>query len=279
VLPTDRGRAAAAVFTDAIGQHFATAPGARIVSLVPSITETLIDLGLRAQLVGRTGFCIHPRDVVRDIPKVGGTKDVRLDAIRALQPTHAIVNIDENEAPTVDALRAFVPHVVVTHPNAPADNLALYRLLGGIFGRPGAAQALGARLLSQLEALAAGSWPRETVLYLIWKDPWMSVAADTYIAGALATVGWRVPHGAGGAAGAARYPQVNDLDDEAARVDRVLLSTEPFRFRERHARELRERLAGKPVQLIDGEWTSWYGSRAITGLERLAQFRRDSLRR
>ena len=266
-------------FADALGQRFAPARNARIVSLVPSITETLVDLGLREQVVGRTGFCIHPREVVREIAKVGGTKDVKLDAVRALQPTHVIVNIDENEAPAVEQLRRFVPHVIVTHPNAPADNLALYRLLGGVFGRADAAEALCARLQAQLDALGASPWPRETVLYLIWKDPWMTVAADTYIAGTLAAVGWHVPRGAGGPAGAARYPRVNDLDAEAARVDRVLLSTEPFSFREKHAQELRQRLAGKPVDLVDGEWTSWYGSRAIAGLEQLAQFRRSCLQR
>src|SRR5512137_2302946 len=97
-------------FTDAVGQRFAPAARARIASLVPSITETLIDLGLRDRVVGRTGFCIHPRERVRDIPKVGGTKDVRLGVVRALRPTHVIVNIDENEAPTVEKLRAFVPN-------------------------------------------------------------------------------------------------------------------------------------------------------------------------
>jgi ABC-type Fe3+-hydroxamate transport system substrate-binding protein len=265
-------------FADALGQRFAPAENARIVSLVPSITETLVDLGLREQVVGRTGFCIHPREVVRDIAKVGGTKDVKLDAVRALQPTHVIVNIDENEAPAVEQLRRFVPHVIVTHPNAPADNLALYRLLGGVFGRADAAESLCARLQAQLDALGASPWPPETVLYLIWKDPWMTVAADTYIAGTLATVGWRVAHGAGGHAGAARYPQLANLKAEVVRVDRVLLSTEPFSFRELHTQQLRERFPGKPVDLIDGEWTSWYGSRAVAGLRQLAQFRRARLR-
>src|SRR5918911_5235744 len=99
--------------TDAIGnRHAAIAPSdmPRIVSLVPSITELLCDLGLARWLVGRTGFCIHPADVVRAIPKVGGTKDVNLKKIRALAPTHVIVNIDENEKPVADALSEFVPH-------------------------------------------------------------------------------------------------------------------------------------------------------------------------
>jgi hypothetical protein len=122
-------------------------------------------------------------------------------------------------------------------------------------------------------------WPPETALYLIWKDPWMTVASDTYIAATLATVGWQVPHTGGGRAGAARYPRLDDLAAEAMRADRLLLATEPYRFRESHAQELRRRLGGKAVDLIDGEWTSWYGSRAIAGLAKLAQFRRRCLSR
>ncbi|MFN3565170.1 MAG: helical backbone metal receptor [Burkholderiaceae bacterium] len=266
-------------WTDAIGQaHARAAPDARIVSLVPSITELLFDLDLPARVVGRTGFCIHPRDRVADVPKVGGTKDVRLDALRRLAPTHAIVNIDENEAPTVDAIRAFVPHVIVTHPNAPEDNLALYRLLGGVFDREAQARALCARLQAELDACAARDWPGETVLYLIWKKPWMTVAADTYIARTLARVGWHVATPAGGERGAARYPVIDDLDAEVARADRVLLSTEPFMFRDRHVADLRARYRRKPVDLIDGEMTSWYGSRAIRGLAYLREFRAARLR-
>lgn len=261
--------------TDVLGQRFARAESARIVSLVPSITETLIDLGLREHLVGRTGFCIHPRAVMRDIPKVGGTKDVRLDAVRALRPTHVIVNIDENELPAVERLRAFVPHVLVTHPNAPADNLALFRLLGGVFGCEAAAEDRCARLQARLDAISAARWPEEKVLYLIWKEPWMTVAADTYIARTLALVGWKVAHGPGGERGAARYPHIDDLDSAAGKVDRLLLSSEPFRFNAAHADTLRARFAALPVDLIDGEWTSWYGSRAIEGLSHLVRFRRE----
>jgi ABC-type Fe3+-hydroxamate transport system substrate-binding protein len=261
------------MFVDAIGEkHAPAAPDFRIVSLVPSLTELLFDLGLGAHVVGRTGFCVHPRDAVRAVPKVGGTKDARLERVRDLRPTHAIVNIDENALPTVEALRAFVPHVIVTHPQAPADNLALYRLFGGVFGREREAERLCADLQRELDACRALDWPRETVLYLIWKDPWMTIAADTYIASTLAMVGWDVPHGPGGERGAARYPVV-ELEAEATRVARVLLSTEPYRFRDRHAAELRTRFPPRPVDLIDGEMTSWYGSRAIRGLAWLREFR------
>jgi len=229
-------------------------------------------------VVGRTGFCIHPRDLVRDIPKVGGTKDVNLTHVRAFAPTHVIVNIDENELPTVDALRTFVPHIVVTHPQAPQDNLVLYRLMGSLFGRENAADRLCARLQSELDACRATDWPRERVLYLIWRDPWMTIAADTYIARTLALVGWAVPHGPGGERGATRYPVLADLDAEVARVDRVLLSSEPFMFRERHADDLRARFPCKPIELIDGEMTSWYGSRAVAALKYLREQRAQAPR-
>ena len=254
------------VLIDALGTpHPPAGAGARIVSLVPSITELLFELGLGPQVVGRTSFCVHPRDAVRGVPAVGGTKDVRLDAVRALAPTHVIVNIDENLAETAEALLAFVPHVVVTHPNAPEDNLTLFRLMGGVFDRAGRAEVLAAGLQRELDACAAIEWPRERVLYLIWQDPWMTVASDTYIARTLARVGWEAAHGPGGTRGAARYPVLADLD------------AEPYRFRERHAREVRARWPGVPVELIDGEMTSWYGPRAIAGLAYLRERRRSSI--
>lgn len=260
------------VLRDSAGVLHRPAPDARIVSLVPSITELLFDLGLGARVVGRTGFCVHPAPAVRGVPKVGGTKDVRLDALRALAPTHVIVNVDENEAATVDAMRSFVPHIVVTHPNAPGDNIALFALMGALFGAEARAASLSAALREELDRCGATRWPREYVLYLIWKDPWMTVAADTYIARTLACVGWEVTIPPGGWAGAARYPRIADVAGAAAGVDRVLLSTEPYPFTERHADDLR-RAVGTPVGLIDAEMTSWYGSRAIRGLRYLRDAR------
>ena len=191
---------------------------------MPSITELLFSLGLGAQVVGRTGFCIHPRDAVRDVPKVGGTKDVKLDALRALNPTHVIVNIDENDHFTFEKIQEFTPHVIVTHPNAPEDNLALYQLLGEIFNAHARAEQLTAELQCELDACRATAWPDERVLYLIWKDPWMAVASDTYIARTLARVDWRVTIPPGGWSGAARYPVIPDITTAAQTVDRVLLS-------------------------------------------------------
>ncbi len=254
--------------TDALGQVHQPAPGARIVSLVPSITELLCDLGLAPQLIGRTGFCIHPKDVVAVIPKVGGTKDVNLDKVRALAPTHVVVNLDENTRPVYDALVTFVPHVIVTHPVTPQDNLALARLLGGIFSVQAAADAWCTAFDEALAVLRnRPASPSRTVLYCIWQDPWMSISADTYIAAMLAELGWRVPQ-----LGAERYPRFTWSDSLVDRLDAVLLSTEPYRFTQAHVDAL-EKQIGIPVLLVDGEMLSWYGSRALAGVKYLETLR------
>lgn len=237
----------------------------RIVSLVPSITELLCDLGLAARIVGRTGFCIHPREVVRRIPKVGGTKSVNLEKVRALQPTHVIVNVDENEKPTADAIAQFVPHLVVTHPLAPLDNLALYRQMGEVFAVQERAEALCAEFRRAYDRAAGAAYPQKNVLYLIWKKPWMTVSRDTYISRTLAFFGMNtLPVQA-----RIRYPTLEAI--ALAEVDLVLLPTEPYPFRLRDVSSIAA-LTGKPVRLIDGEMTSWYGSRAIRGLAYLADF-------
>jgi ABC-type Fe3+-hydroxamate transport system substrate-binding protein len=240
----------------------------RIVSLVPSITELVCELGLADQLIGRTGFCIHPNDKLAKIPKVGGTKTVNLKKIRELAPTHVIVNVDENRKETADALAEFVPNVIVTHPLAPLDNLKLYRQIGNAFGKRREAEELCARFGSVFEAISEKSFQRRKVLYLIWKDPWMSVSRDTYVSRTLALFGLRtVP-----ARTQKRYPELATLEVKGAEL--ILLSTEPYRFREKHRAELQCAM-GKPVFLIDGEMTSWYGPRAIAGLRYLADFSRS----
>lgn len=257
---------------DAYGQrHQRASDGARVVSLVPSITELLFDLDLGAQVVGRTGFCIHPRLAVRGVPKLGGTKDVDVEALLALTPSHVIVNIDENTRETFEFLRERVPHVVVTHPNTAQDNLALYQLLGAIFGREAQAAALVARFnaaYAQLHTGLAGRAPRR-VLYLIWREPWMTVSPATYIANMLALLGWHTLPGDT----PVRYPTLSPNALRDLNADLCLLSSEPYPFRDKHIAELHGLLgAHTPVHLIDGEMVSWYGSRAIAGLSYLASY-------
>ena len=130
---------------DAIGQEHQPAFGnIRIVSLVPSLTELLFDLDLAENLVGRTSFCIHPKQT-QSIPRIGGTKHIKLHKIAALRPTHILVNVDENRKEDFASIREFCPNIIVTHPEHPLDNLILFSLIGFIFGRLQKAQELSRR--------------------------------------------------------------------------------------------------------------------------------------
>jgi Periplasmic binding protein len=248
----------------------------RIASLVPSITELLFALGLGPRVVARTGFCVHPRAGVAAVPKVGGTKDVNLARLRELAPTHAIVNIDENRAETAHALRGFVPNVIVTHPCGPHDVDGLTAHLAELFAaEPGvaaSAAALRAELQRELAATQAGD--ETTVLYLIWREPWMTVARDTYISRLLACVGWRTwPALAGGEHGAARYPALRGDEPGLASVREVLLSSEPYAFTAAHVGQAQALCPQARVRLVDGERLSWYGPRTASGLRYLRYLR------
>lgn len=252
----------------------------RIASLVPSLTELLLALGLREHIVARTGFCIHPADAVREIAKVGGTKDVNLAKLRRLAPTHVLVNVDENRLATVDALRAWPaaerPQIIVTHPCDPQDNLALVdRLLevfGAIAGVAEHAAALRDALAHELALTRPADHTGQNVLYLIWRDPWMTVARDTYISRMLARVNWHtLPAVAGGAAGAARYPTLRGDEPWLASVQQLLLSSEPYAFSDAHLSEAQALCPRARVRLVDGELISWYGPRAVAGLRYLRE--------
>jgi len=264
---------------DAIGQRharFAHPDALRIACLVPSITETLFALGLGDRVVARTGFCVHPQPAVRDVPKVGGTKDVNVGKLIETEPTHVIVNIDENRKETVDHLRRVIPHVIVTHPMLPEDNVTLFRLLGHIFSADEAALRLARDLadaLTRARAVAA-SRPAQTALYAIWKNPWMTVSRDTYVSAMLATVGWKtLPLQA-----SKRYPEVPRDDSVWQDAERIFLSSEPYLFGDEHVAELKnDAQLAQPVELIDGEMVSWYGVRSIAGLNYLADLRENRL--
>lgn len=261
--------------TDAIGMRHSpvTAP-VRIVSLVPSITELLFALGLGEQVVGRTHYCIHPVSAVVALPSVGGSKKIKHSRLRALQPTHVILNIDENPLLLADQLADYVPHLIVTHPLAPEDNVLLYRLIGGIFNRVTEAETLALEFERALADLQRETWPKRRVLYLIWRQPWMGVSRDTYIARMLELVGWEtLPMES-----ESRYPEL-ELDRALLdAADLILFSSEPYRFQfadlQTFTRDYDCPL--EKLRLIDGEMTSWYGNRAIEGLAYLAQFAREA---
>jgi ABC-type Fe3+-hydroxamate transport system substrate-binding protein len=259
---------------DAIGvRHTPIETPARIVSLVPSITELLFALRLEEQIVGRTHYCIHPQPAVTTTPSVGGTKKLKYARLRALQPTHVILNIDENPRELADRLIADGFQVIVTHPLAPEDNPPLYRLLGGIFHRKVEAERLAAEFERTLATLRREDWPMKKVLYLIWRKPWMGISRDTYIARMLELVGWETLP----AQSATRYPVLEPDRALLDAADLILFSSEPYRFEmadlERFAHEYDCSL--EKLRLIDGEMTSWYGNRAIAGLTYLGRFAKE----
>lgn len=252
----------------------------RIACLVPSITELLFALNLGDQVVARTGYCIHPAERVSRIPKVGGTKTVNLKKLRQIAPTHVIVNMEENTKACVDELRAFVPHVIITHPVQFLDNIQLYQLLGAIFDRTALADNLVSDLTSSIKVVSHPNHLVDiSVLYLIWQDPWMTISPNTYIADVLAHAGLKSidTNDLQVDGSAVRYPSLDQSQLLSSPVDAILLSTEPFSFTQEHANHLEAQMAqaGRyvPCLLVDGELTSWYGSRALRSLPYLADLR------
>jgi ABC-type Fe3+-hydroxamate transport system substrate-binding protein len=265
-------------FTDDLGTRHEVSKNSRILSLVPSITELFFDLGLSDQLVGRTQYCIHPADEIERIPSVGGTKKINMAKVKTAAPTHAILNVDENPKSMADDLSELGIQVIVTHPMRPQDNINLFTLIGGIFNRPEQAQALTDKFSSELGHLEQSDerLPKK-VLYLIWKDPWMAVSAETYVANTLQLLNWQIstPGMLDGQTGdAARYPKIEITNENLNDVDLILFSSEPYSFDQTHISEFQTAFPDhvQKAHIIDGEMTSWYGSRAITGLSYLRTF-------
>ncbi len=210
------------------------------------------------------------------MPRVGGTKDVNLGKLQRLVPTDVLVNVDENRRETVEAIRAWPspPEIVVTHPLAPEDNLALVdRMLGAFGAGSGVAERaalLQAELRRELALTCAEGRPIRRVLCLIWHEPWMTVARDTYLSRMLARIGWLTwPEIDGGEAGAARYPRLQGDEPWLTEIDEVLLSSEPYRFEASYISQARALCPNANVRWVDGELLSWYGPRAVPGLRYL----------
>jgi ABC-type Fe3+-hydroxamate transport system substrate-binding protein len=248
------------------GTVFEPDSNARIVSLVPSLTELVFDLGLGTHLVGRTHYCVHPADKLTAVPSLGGTKKIKMDRLAEVGATHVLVNVDENPKELAAEIAATGVQVVVTHPSGPEDNPALYRLIGQLFGAEAAAEDMCRWFEDTLANLKAATLNAHTkrVLYLIWKDPWMTISQDTYIANTLGLINWQTV----GSDPDNRYPEV-DMAYVLPQTDLVLFSSEPYAFTESDLAEFSSTFPHTPAQLINGEMTSWYGSRAIEGLRYL----------
>lgn len=241
----------------------------RIVSLIPSTTELLCDLGLADALAGITVYCREPAAVTRAKTRVGGEKDPDLDAIRALAPDLVIANIEENVAVHVETLRAWDIPVWVTYPRTVEGALAMIEDLGGVTGAHEAAARMLADLRRRLADVRTALRGRRAVpvFYAIWRAPYMTVGPETYVHDVLRTCGATNVF----ADAAARYPAIA-LDEVAARRPEViLLPDEPFRFRAVHRRDFAPfpevpAVRDGRIELVDGKPFTWHGRRLAEAL-------------
>jgi ABC-type Fe3+-hydroxamate transport system substrate-binding protein len=250
----------------------APARPARIVSLIPSITELLFALGLDDRIVGATVFCTEPRDRVARIAKVGREKDPDLSRIRALAPDLVVANMEENRRDIVEALRGAGVAVWVTFPRTVVEGIGLIRELGTLTGTEAAAAAIAAPIEAAHRAVLArvAALPRARVFCPIWRGPYMTVNRDTYVHDMLRTCGGDNVF----AASETRYPTVTLDDVRDAAPDVILLPDEPYRFRAAHRADFAP-LSDVPavragrMRLVDGKLLSWYGPRIGEAFERL----------
>jgi ABC-type Fe3+-hydroxamate transport system substrate-binding protein len=240
-------------------------PFQRIISLVPSLTELLIDLGLKEQLIGRTRFCVHPEEEIEDVPIIGGTKNPRVDDIISMKPDIVIANKEENRKEDIEALRSHVP-IELTDIASIEDALITMHDFGKLFDVSEEAHQLINQITEAYEE-RPDEFPLQTA-YLIWRDPYMSVGNDTYIHDILQK--WNLTNAFGNQK---RYPEVSPLELRQTNLDLILLSSEPYPFKEKHIEEIKELNPSARVMLVDGEWFSWYGSRMLPSFKQLNLWR------
>ncbi|HUY19741.1 MAG TPA: helical backbone metal receptor [Candidatus Binataceae bacterium] len=250
------------------------APPARVVSLVPSWTETLFALGVGPRVAGVTRFCVAPASEVAPLAKVGGTKNPDLGAIMRLSPDLVIANAEENRREDIDRLREHGIPVFVTYPRTVPGVVESVLRLGSVLGAEHAAAALTREIVMAVSEIEAGLgvWMklRLRVFCPVWKNPWMTFNADTYAHDVLRMLGFRNIFAAAGE----RYPRVTLQQALEERPDVVLLPDEPYVFTDDDLREMKEALPaalGRRVLLINGRDLHWYGAHMVRGLRALNQ--------
>lgn len=249
------------------------APPRRIVSLVPSVTESLFALGLGGRVVGVTDFCVYPEEAVARLPKVGGTKNPSIETVVGLEPELVIANHEENTRRAVEALRRAGLRVWVTYPRTTRQGAALLRELAGLGAPPDALDDVVAPVeaaVSAAERGAAGGHKKTRYFCPIWRGPWMTIGRDTYAHDLLALCGGDNPFAD---RAERRYPRVRLEEVEAAQPEVILLPDEPYAFGLEDAEQLAAldvpaAQSGR-IHLIDGSLVSWYGPRIRRALAEL----------
>lgn len=259
-------------FTDQMGREvIINYPPKRIVSIVPSQTELLFDLGLDEEVIGITKFCIHPIEKFATRTKVGGTKKLRFDQIRALNPDLIIGNKEENNQTEVELLMKEFPVWMSDIHNLEEAILAISQI-GEIVNREPEAGYLNHLInagFTDLQTLAVSKGINQQVSYLIWKDPYMAAGRDTFIDDILKKIGLN------NAIKQARYPEIELSQLKTENCELVFLSSEPYPFKQKHIDEIQLLIPNAKVMLIDGEMFSWYGSRLVKAINYLFHLQDD----
>lgn len=244
------------VYHDQLGREVnSPARPKRIISVVPSQTELLFYLGLNDEVVGITKFCIHPADKFKSTTKVGGTKQLDIAKIKALQPDLIIANKEENERSQIEELTSFCPVWISDISDLPGA-IDMIERVGALVDREREAQALSLSIAQQFDSLKIAPLNLRAA-YFIWRKPYMVAGKGTFIESMLQKCGMV------DAFDYTRYPEIDAAKLKAAKPDVILLSSEPYPFKEKHISEFRALLPSSIVKVIDGEMFSWYGSRLL----------------
>lgn len=256
------------VFTDHIGKMVSVAfPPQRIVSVVPSQTELLYDLGLEDQVVGITKFCEYPAEWQRTKTRIGGTKNLNIEKIKALEPDLILANKEENVKAQIEALESFCP-VWTSEVKTLSDALNMIEQVAALTDRQAEGKQICTKIQNGFEALQASPSAIIPAAYLIWKDPYMTIGGDTFISDMMRYAGLNNIF-----AHTQRYPAI-DLQALQNKCRVVVLSSEPYPFSEKHIEAIQSALPGTKVVLADGAMFSWYGSRLQHAASYFAAFRK-----
>lgn len=226
----------------------------KIISLVPSQSELLFDLGLDNEVIGITKFCIHPLEWHQSKIKVGGTKKLHLSKIKELKPDLIIANKEENSQSDIEELAKAFP-VWISDIKTMEDALRMIAVIGDITQKQSRAVTLIEEIRKAVHSLQTNSKPKR-VAYFIWRKPWMTIGEDTFINDILKLMNWvNVYHHH------SRYPETNLEELKQHNPEIILLSSEPYPFQQKHLIEIQEKIPNAKILLVDGEMFSWYGSR------------------
>ncbi|MFN6091760.1 MAG: ABC transporter substrate-binding protein [Bacteroidota bacterium] len=258
------------IITDQLGRKVhLNSPAKRIVSLVPSQTELLFDLGLDAEVIGITKFCIHPENWLQEKTIVGGTKNFHIDKIKALQPDLIIANKEENTKELIEELALDYP-VYISDVNNIEDALQMIADVGSLIGKSSIAEALISDIKNSRNDLSSINQTKKSCYYFIWKNPWLTVGGDTFINTMIDEAGF-----VSLSKNQTRYPEI-DLDNIDKHPDFLLLSSEPYPFKQEDAYFLQTKFPSSKILFVDGTYFSWYGSRMKYTFQYLANLQKSS---